>query len=280
MVNQVAASFENVRELLALSQQKLVIFAFWSERSVQSKELLQLLSTVSTGYPEQLVLASVNCDQDQELAMQFGVRSLPTTLFIQNGQPVDGFAGVESDTQIRQRLQPYLPKAEDLLLVQAEPMLAAQQWTEAYPLLLQAQQLAPERVDIRKLQAYCAASLGKIDEARSLISTVLMADQDALYQQVISLIELAEQAADSPEIRALEQQLATAPDNLLLCQQLAVQYQQANRVADALALLYKILQQDLNFGESKKLMLDMLAVQPKGDALTASYRRKLYSLLY
>lgn len=279
-MNQVAAGFENVRDLLALSQQKLVIFAFWSERAEQSKMLLQVLSAISTAYPEQLVLATVNCDLEQELAMQFGVRSVPTTLFIQNGQPVDGFAGAETEAQIRQRLQPYLPKAEDLLLQQAEPLLAAQHWAEAYPLLAQAQQLAAERPDIRKMLAYCAASLGKIDEAKQLISTVLLADQDALYQQVLALIELAEQAADSPEIRALEQQLATDPDDLLLCQQLAVQYQQANRVADALALLYKILQQDLNFGESKKLMLDMLAVQPKGDALTATYRRKLYSLLY
>jgi len=279
-VNQVAAGFENVRDLLALSQQKLVIFAFWSERAEQSKMLLQLLSGISSAYPEQLVLATVNCDLEQELAMQFGVRSVPTTLFIQNGQPVDGFAGAENETQIRQRLQPYLPKADDLLLQQAEPLLAAQQWAEAYPLLAQAQQMAPERADIRKMLAYCAASLGKIDEAKQLLGTVLLADQDGLYQQVLALIELAEQAADSPEIRALEQQLATEPDNLLLCQQLAVQYQQANRVADALALLYKILQQDLNFGESKKLMLDMLAVQPKGDALTATYRRKLYSLLY
>lgn len=279
-MNQVAAGFENVRDLLALSQQKLVIFAFWSERAEQSKMLLQVLSAISTAYPEQLVLATVNCDLEQELAMQFGVRSVPTTLFIQNGQPVDGFAGAENEAQIRQRLQPYLPKADDLLLQQAEPLLAAQQWAEAYPLLAQAQQMAPERADIRNMLAYCAASLGKIDEAKQLISTVLLADQDGLYQQVLALIELAEQAADSPEIRALEQQLATEPDNLLLCQQLAVQYQQANRVADALALLYKILQQDLNFGESKKLMLDMLAVQPKGDALTATYRRKLYSLLY
>ncbi|WP_296298215.1 tetratricopeptide repeat protein [Rheinheimera sp.] len=279
-MNQVAAGFENVRDLLALSQQKLVIFAFWSERAEQSKMLLQVLSAISTAYPEQLVLATVNCDLEQELAMQFGVRSVPTTLFIQNGQPVDGFAGAENEAQIRQRLQPYLPKADDLLLQQAEPLLAAQQWAEAYPLLAQAQQMAPERADIRKMLAYCAASLGKIDETKQLLGTVLLADQDGLYQQVLALIELAEQAADSPEIRALEQQLATEPDNLLLCQQLAVQYQQANRVADALALLYKILQQDLNFGESKKLMLDMLAVQPKGDALTATYRRKLYSLLY
>lgn len=280
MVEPIAVNFENVRDILAQSQQQLVLFAFWSERSEQSKQQLQLCHSVCREYPEQLLLASVNCDQDQELAMQFGVRSLPTVMFIQQGQPVDGFAGLETEAQLRQRLQPYLPAPEALLLAQAEPLLAAQQWAEAYPLLQQAQQLAPEQPMIRKALALCAASLGQLELAKALIGSILLADQDALYQQVLAVLELAEKAADTPEIRALEAALAANPTDLLLHQQLAVQYQQANRPADALALLFKVLQQDLSFGESKKLFLDILAVLPKGDALAGSYRRKLYSLLY
>ena len=280
MLNLVDVSFENVREMLELSQRKLVVFAFWSERSEPSKQLLQTLGAIIQEHPQHVVLAKVNCDLDQELAMQFGVRSLPTTMLIQNGQPVDGFAGAETDTQIRQRLQPYLPAPEEVLLQQAQPLLEAQQWTEAYPLLKQAQQLAPQRADICKLLALCAASTGQLEQAKTLLSTVLLADQDSVYQQVLAVIELAEQAADSPEIRALEAKLAATPDDLLLKQQLAVQYQQVQRSSDALAMLFSILQQDLNFGESKKLFLDILAVLPKGDTLAGTYRRKLYSLLY
>lgn len=280
MLNLVDVSFENVREMLELSQRKLVVFAFWSERSEPSKQLLQTLSAIIQEHPQHVVLAKVNCDLDQELAMQFGVRSLPTTMLIQNGQPVDGFAGAETDTQIRQRLQPYLPAPEEVLLQQAQPLLEARQWTEAYPLLKQAQQVAPQRADICKLLALCAASTGQLEQAKTLLSTVLLADQDSVYQQVLAVIELAEQAADSPEIRALEAKLAATPDDLLLKQQLAVQYQQVQRSSDALAMLFSILQQDLNFGESKKLFLDILAVLPKGDTLAGTYRRKLYSLLY
>ena len=74
--------------------------------------------------------------------------------------------------------------------------------------------------------------------------------------------------------------MAATPDDLLLKQQLALQYQQVQRSGDALALLYSILQQDLNFADSKKLFVDILAVLPKGDTLAGTYRRKLYSLLY
>ena len=44
--------------------------------------------------------------------------------------------------------------------------------------------------------------------------------------------------------------------------------------------LLAVLQQDLNFGGSKKLYLDILAALPKGDSVASQYRRKLYSLLY
>ena len=82
------------------------------------------------------------------------------------------------------------------------------------------------------------------------------------------------------EIQALEAALSAAPDNNELKEKLAVQYQAVQRSEEALALLFTVLQQDLNFGGSKKLFLDILAALPKGDSVASQYRRKLYSLLY
>src|SRR5690606_39555660 len=65
-------------------------------------------------------LARVDCDKEPDLAMQFGVQSLPTVMLIKQGRPVDGFAGVETEQAIRDKLAPYLPKPEDELLAQAE----------------------------------------------------------------------------------------------------------------------------------------------------------------
>lgn len=280
LANQLHVSMDNVRDVLALSQQKLVMFDFWADWCEPCKQLMPVLEKIAADYPEHLVLAKVNCDQEQQLAMHFGVRSLPTVLLIKDGQPVDGFAGVEPESQIRERLKAHLPSPVDLALAKALPLLEAQQWAEAYPILKDAFALDNSRVDARLQLAYVAATLGQIPQAEELIAPVLLADQDALYHQVKSLIELAQQALDSPEIRALEAQLAQAPDDLQLKQQLAVQYQAVQRSGDALALLFAIIKQDMNFGEAKKLLLDILAVLPKGDPLAGEYRRKLYSLLY
>lgn len=273
-------TIENVRELLELSFAQPVLFYFYSERSPACSNLGPVLQRIAQSYPDALTLAVVDCDQEQQLAAHFGVRSVPTVLFIKEGQPVDGFAGEEPEQAILQRLSAFLPKPEDQLLQQALPLLEQQNWTEAYPLLKQANELASERVDIRLQLALVQVELGQLEAAEKALSTILMADQDALYHSVKARLELAQQAADSPEIKALEQALATDPDNKELQQQLAVQYHQVQRSAEALALLFEILKQDLNFGEAKKLYLDILATLPKGEPLASSYRRKLYSLLY
>lgn len=273
-------TIENVRELLEQSFAQPVLFYFYSERSPACLNLGPVLQRIAQSYPDALTLAVVDCDQEQQLAAHFGVRSVPTVLFIKEGQPVDGFAGEEPEQAILQRLSAFLPKPEDMLMQQVQPLLQQQNFAEAYPLLKQANELAAERVDIRLQLALVQVELGQLDAAEKALATVLMADQDAFYQSVKARLELAKQAADSPEIKALEQALATNPDNKELQQQLAVQYHQVQRSAEALAVLFEILKQDLNFGEAKKLYLDILATLPKGEPLASSYRRKLYSLLY
>ncbi|MFC4653490.1 MULTISPECIES: tetratricopeptide repeat protein [Rheinheimera] len=273
-------SMDNVRALLEKSFSQPVLFYFFSERSPACLNLGPVLQRIAQRYPNELTLAVVDCDQQQQLASHFGVQSVPTTLVIQQGQPVDGFAGEEPEDVILNRLQAFLPKPEQQLQQQAQALLAEQNFADAYPLLKQAAELAPQDVQIRLHLALVQVELGQLTAAEQALATVLMADQDALYHSVKARLELAQQASQSPEVKALEQALAADPANNELKQQLAVQYHQVQRSGEALELLYQILKQDLNFGEAKKLCLDILATLPKGDPLASSFRRKLYSLLY
>ncbi len=108
-----------------------------------------------------------------------------------------------------------------------------------------------------------------------------MAEQNMIYHSLMSQLELALQSAQTPEITALEKQLETADDKTPIEYQLAIQYNQANRNKEALALLYNILVNDLNYenGAPKKTLIDILA-SIDDPALVSEYRRKLYSLLY
>ena len=281
MSNIVNITMENVQQdLLEASKQKLIMIDFWADWCEPCKQLMPVLEKLAQENQEHLVLAKINCDEQQQIAMQFGVKSLPTVVLFKNGQPVDGFAGVQPESEIRQLLEKHLPKPQDELFNQGAQLATEQKWQEAYPLLKQAYDLESTRHDFRLMLANVSIELGRISEAETILADVGLADQDAGYQQVMAKIDLAKQASDSPEIQALQKMLAQEPESFELKQQLAIAMHQAQRHEEALELLFSILKKDLGFGDAKKSFLDIIANLPDGDQLASQYRRKLYALLY
>ncbi len=281
MENIVNVDLNNFQQvMLEASQQKLVMVDFWADWCEPCKNLMPILEKLAGEYASDLILAKVNCDEQQQIAMQFGVRSLPTVILVKDGQPIDGFAGLQSESEIRTLLEKHLPSPADNLLEQARQSLADGDAQQAFTLAKQALDLDSQRADIKLVLVEAYLDLGRLPQARELLDSITMVDQDAQYQSLKGRLELAEQAADTPEIKALQDALAQAPDDLALKVKLAVQLQQAGRVEEALELLLAVLQKDLAFADAKKVMLDSLNALPAGDPLASRYRRRLYSLLY
>ncbi|UAA38300.1 thioredoxin [Paraneptunicella aestuarii] len=281
MENIINITPENFQQIiLEASQEKLIMVDFWADWCEPCKSLIPILEKLAAQYSNDLILAKVNCDEQQAISMQFGVRNLPTVIFVKDGQPVDGFAGLHTEQQIREMLEKHLPSQDDALYQQALMLCHEKNFSDAFTAAKQAHELAPERADIKILLAGINVELGKIEQAKELISTIGLVDQDAQYQAVLSKIELAEQAADTPEIQALQKMLEDDPDNMETKVSLAVQLHQANRSGEALDLLFQVLRKDLNFGEAKKFALDIINALPEGDELASKFRRKIYSLMY
>lgn len=279
--NVVDITIENVQDVLAQStQDKVVLFSFWAAGFEQCDAIAPILEQIASEYSDTVILARVDCQKEQAIAGQFGIQNLPTVMVVQNGQPVDGFAGAQPEPQIREMLAKYLPKPEDALMAKAGEHIMAGEYTEAFPYAKQALEVAPDNVNVKYLFIDCLIETGSVGEAKALVETIGLVDQDSRYQSLVGKIELAEQAADSPEIQALQAKLEANPDDLQLKVELSVQLQQANRKDEALALLFTVLQKDLNFGDAKKTMLDMVNALVDGDPLKSTYRRKVYSLLY
>lgn len=279
--NVVDITPENFQQvILQQSQEKLVLVDFWASWCEPCKDLMPMLEKIAGEYTEHMILARVDCEAQQEIAAQFGIRNLPTVMVVQNGQPVDGFAGMQAEAQIREMLSKYLPQPGDAELQQALQLVQAGDYQQAFPLAKQAVDVNPDNIDARYTYIDCLIETGSLAQAKSELSEIRMVDQDQRYQALNGKIELAEQAADSPELRQLEEAVAANPDDLQLKIDLAVQLQQAHKVDEALPLLHKVLLTDLNFGDGKKVMLDMINALPDGDPQKSLYRRKVYSLLY
>ena len=281
MANSIAITLENFQQvILEESKTKLVLVDFWAQQVPESVELRDKLAIALAHQSETLLFATVDCETQGQIAQQFGIQGLPTAILVKDGQPQDGLTGPQTDETISEFLGKYLPKQQDILLAQANELLAENKVAEAFPVISQAYQLDSERADIKLVLADVYIQTGKVSEAEALLKSIKMIDQDSHYQSLMAKFELASQAADSPEIQALEEQLKSDADNIALQQKLAAQYSQVNRNEEALAILFLLVQKDGSDIASKDLLLDVLKSLPDGDALASKYRRKLYTLMY
>jgi putative thioredoxin len=279
----IAINLENFQQvILEESKNKLVLIAFWAEQIPESIQLRDALAAKIQPFAEQMLMTSLDCQSQQQIAQQFSIQGLPTAILMKDGQPLDGVSGPQTDESIATFLDKYLPKAEDILLKQAQSALTENKLAEAQTAINQAYQLDADRADIKLVLIDIKIQLGNNDEAQSLLDTIMMADQDGYYQALVAKLELATQAANSPEIQALEAQLETNPDDIEIKHQLAAQYSQVNRHEEALTLLFRLVQsgEAQTKEKSKELFLDVLKALPDGDAIATKFRRKLYTLLY
>ena len=276
-------TLENAQQLLIdESFTRPVLVDFWADWCGPCKSLMPILEKLANEYQGTFLLAKVNADEQNMIASQFGVRSLPTVMLIKDGQPLDGFTGAQTEIVVRQMLEKHLPKAWEKTVQQAEDYLAAGDFTAALPLLRQAADESGQQSNIVITLAQTLLELNRIEEAESLLAGIRMADQDAHFQQVLAQLQLKKQAAKTPEVTALEAALEKDPTNLDFMYQLAVQLNQEGYYRKALELLLQILQKNRQFsdGAARKTMTDILAALGKGDPLAVEFQRKLFTLLY
>lgn len=280
--NIVNVNEANLHPTLEQSMTTPVLFYFWSERSQHCQQLTPVLESLAAQYNGQFILAKVDCDAEQMLASQFGLRAIPTVYLFQNGQPVDGFQGPQPEEAIRALLDKVLPREEELKVQQALQLIEEGKHAEALPLLKEAWQLAQQNSEIGLLLAETQITLNRSDDAEAVLKTIPLQDQDTRYQGLVAQIELLKKAADTPEIQHLQEQVEKNPADAQLATQLALQLHQVGRNEEALELLFSHLRKDLGAanGEARKMLQEILAALGTGDALASKYRRQLYSLLY
>lgn len=272
----------NLHQTLEQSVTTPVLFYFWSGRSQHCLELTPVLENLAAQYNGQFILAKVDCDAEQMVASQFGLRSIPTVYLFQNGQPVDGFQGPQPEEAIRALLDKVLPREEELKAQQALALIQEGNHADALPLLKDAWQLSGQDSQIGLLLAETQIALNRSEEAEAVLKTIPLQDQDTRYQGLVAQIELLKQAADTPEIQQLQQEVEANPEDAALASKLALQLHQVGRNEEALELLFSHLRKDLGAadGQARKMLQEILAALGTGDALASKYRRQLYSLLY
>ena len=235
--------------LIEESNNRPVVVDFWADWCEPCKVLMPLLEKIANEYQGAFLLAKVNADEQQAITQQFGVRSLPTVMVIKDGQPVDGFTGAQPEAEVRKLLEKFLPKPWDALLITAQEFMQAGDFASALAPLRQAWDESGQQYEITVTYVHALIECLRLDEAQKILADIRLADRDAAHEQLTAQLEIKREAAKSPEIEALEAQLAGDPENLDVRRQLAVQYTNAGLHKEAMEHLLGVLQKDLNHAD-------------------------------
>lgn len=93
----------NFDEALA-AQQGLLMVDFWAEWCGPCKAIAPVLEGLVKDSSGTVTLAKVNVDENPGLAARYGIRSIPTVLFVREGKVVDQVIGAVPRDQIRKKL--------------------------------------------------------------------------------------------------------------------------------------------------------------------------------
>ncbi|GGB51637.1 tetratricopeptide repeat protein [Shewanella inventionis] len=278
---------ENIQQVVDSSMQKMVVLAFWAQQQPQSVQMLQTLEQLAQAQAGRFILAKVDCETEIEIANYFQIQNLPTTLVLDKGRPIDGFAGLQTKEQVETLLNKHLPpmwmqEFEAIKQLLAEGALTDDELVQLSVQLKTVYTDSQQSAEVALVMVDVALQQGLLADAKSLLLTIGLADQDSYYHNLMAKLALAEDAADTPEIRQLQQSLAEQPDNLDVAVSLAKALNISHRNEEALELLFAILQKDLGAldGKVKQVFMEILTAIGQGNTLANQYRRKLYTLLY
>ena len=237
-----------VKDVVEASQQVPVIVDFWAPWCGPCKQLGPALEKLVRQAGGMVRLVKINVDENQELAMQMRVQSIPMVYAFHKGQVVDGFAGAVTESQLRQFMERLTGGAKaplDIAIDEAKAMLEegdAAGAIEVYREILAQDATNPAAIAglIRAL-----AQAGDVDQAKTFAQG--LTDKLRIQADIaaaLSTLELAEQADASGDVQPLLDKVAAEPKNHQARLDLAVALYAKGRNEEAIDALLEIVRLD------------------------------------
>jgi|YNPNPStandDraft_1061719.scaffolds.fasta_scaffold102036_1 putative thioredoxin len=267
-------------KVLAASRRVPVIVDFWAPWCQPCRILKPILEKLAAEYAGRFILAKVNSDENQELALRYGVRGIPAVKAFIGGELVDEFTGALPESQIREFLDPLIPSPAEPLRQEALALAAQGDLPAARQKLAEAIDLDPKNETAYLDFAQLSLDLGTpeaLDEAARLLETIAdrVRDQDRAAA-LKARLEMT-RAASGADIATLKSRLERDANDhearLMLANALALRQD----YAAALEHLLEIVRRDRKWNDEagRKGMLKLFALlsaQPQYDDLVRSYR--------
>ena len=276
-------------EVVEGSSRQPVIVQFWAPWCGPCKQLGPVLEKVVAAANGKVKMVRVNIDDNQQIAQQLRVQSVPTVYAFVDGQPVDGFAGAQPESAVTQ----FIEKVSSLggagadiasMLDAGDAAVETQDFANAMQIFQQVMEVDPDSAEALAGLVRCLTGMKDHQAAREIVDQLTdeFREKPAM-QAAIGALELAERAAESAgDLDVAQAAVAANPSDLQARQDLAMALFATGDNAGAMAQLLESIRIDRSWNEDAARMQLLEFFKTLGaanpDVMTA--RRQLSTLLF
>ncbi len=279
-----------MQDVIEASREKPVIVDFWAPWCGPCKTLGPQLEEAVKAANGAVTMAKVNVDENQTIAGQMQVQSIPTVFAFANGQPVDGFQGAVSGSEIKAFVDRVVAanggeveNGLDSAIKSAEQMFIEGDFEaaiETFSAILEE--------DSDNLKSYVGLikshlALDDLDQAEAILNGVpIEISQNPEFESVHAQIELAKQAREAGPINDLVLLVEQKPDDHDARFKLAQALHGAGQIEEAVDQLLELFKRDRewNDGAAKSQLFKIFEALEPNNAIVLSGRRKLSSMIF
>ena len=266
-----------------------IVVQFWAPWCGPCKQLGPLLEKVVAAAKGKVKMVRINIDENQQIAQQMRVQSVPTVYGFFNGQPVDGFAGAQPESTLKQFIDKLVaaggsgPDVAAMVEV-ANSLLETQDYDNAMAQYHEIMAADPESPDGLAGMIRCMVGMKDIDGAREIVDQLddEFRDKPAMVIAIESL-ELAEKAAGAAGGLAQARAAVDAdPNDLAARQELALALFATGEQAESMEQLLESIRIDRAWNDESARMqlLEFFKTLGPANYDVMAARRKLSTLLF
>ena len=270
-------------QVIEASERKLIVVDFWAPWCGPCKQLTPILEKIISKSGDKITLVKINIDENQQIAAQLRIQSIPTVYAFKDKQIVNAFQGVIPEGQIIEFIEKCLGSKinEDFteFYNEIESAMAENKFEETKDTLLEF--ISKNSDEIKGICFYleCLIELKQFEEVEMFISSLEKDVQDKdEVKQVLKKMEIVKNNSSGPNINELLGKLESEPNNIDLILEISDKYFSMKQYENGMDLLLK--NYPKNKDSIKNKMVEFFAVLGNTDKVTVQYRKRLSQLMF
>ena len=270
-----ANSQDFIQTVIQKSQEVPVVVDFWAPWCGPCKTLTPILEELAREFDGSFQLAKVNIDEEQGLAQQFGVRSVPTVVMVKDGKVADGFMGAQPRKLVEQFLRKHITDSQENV-DEIQNLINHGQVEQAIRAL---ETDGTDESLVRLAGVYL--KFGDFVRARSTLTRVKDSKKHPDFKSVSAALDFIEIAQKSEAENELLQRIENDSEDWNAHYQLAAIYLSRGNPKAGLEKLLHIVRFDRGFNNDagRKGMIKAFDMLGPNHRLVPEYRRRLASTL-